>query len=64
MKNRMKPDDWIYGIVAVLELIVAARAVGIIILTLICQPVPEVIVVLGLVAASGLAILLIPTPFK
>ncbi len=59
MNTHMKTDIWIYYLVSVLGLTAATSAIGIIILTMIGWSVPNLFLILGLVAVSGLLRLLI-----
>jgi len=59
----MNTDIWFYYLAIVLGLITAVSALGILILTLLGQPVSGVLLVLGLVAVAGLVRLLI-SPLK
>ena len=45
---------WMYRTLAVLGLVVVASVAGVIILTVVGQPVPDILVALGAVAAGGL----------
>ena len=45
---------WMYRTLAVLGLVVVASVAGVIILTVVGQPVPDILVALGVVAAGGL----------
>lgn len=64
MNTRMETDAWMYRIALVLALLLAASLAGILVLTIMDQPVPELFFVVGLVAASGLARMLIPSPWS
>jgi hypothetical protein len=64
MNTRTQTDVWIYSTMIVLGSIAAVSAVGSIILTIMNQPLPEILLPLGAVAASGLARLLIPSPLN
>lgn len=55
----MKTNNWISYSVAVLGVIVAASAIGTLVLTLMSQPIPKAIMTIGLVALAGLVRLLI-----
>lgn len=59
MNTRMQTDICIYRTLPVLGLIAAASAIGMVILTIMVQPMSELLVALGLIAASGLMKLLI-----
>lgn len=59
MNTRMKTNAWISYSMVVLGVILAASAISTLVLTLMHQPVSEVIIALGLVAAVGLLRLLI-----
>ncbi len=63
MNSHMNTDIWFYYLAIVLGLITAVSALGILILTLLGQPVSGVLLVLGLVAVAGLVRLLI-SPLK
>jgi hypothetical protein len=45
---------WMYRTLAVLGLVVVASVAGVLILTIVGQPVPDILVALGAVAAGGL----------
>jgi len=60
----MQTDTWIYHLGIVLVWILVASLVGILILTIMKRPVPDLLYVLGSVTASGLARLLIPSPLN
>jgi hypothetical protein len=62
MNTRIPTDVWTYRIALVLSLMLATSLAGILVLTLIEQPVPDLLFVVGAIAASGLALLLIPSP--
>ena len=64
MNTRMQTDAWMYRIAVVLALMLAASLAGILILTIMDQPVSKLFFVVGLVAASGLARILIPSPWS
>ena len=64
MSTRMQTDTWIYHLGIVLVWILVASLVGILILTIMKRPVPDLLYVLGSVTASGLARLLIPSPLN
>jgi hypothetical protein len=59
MDTRMKTDIWISYLVTVLGLAAVTSAIGAIILTMMRQPVSEVLFALGSVALAGWARLLI-----
>lgn len=62
MNTYMQTDAWIYRLAVVLALTLASSFAGILSLTLMQRPVPELLFALGSVAGSGLARLLIPSP--
>ncbi|MCI0608228.1 MAG: hypothetical protein L0Z71_04100 [Anaerolineae bacterium] len=64
MNTHTQTDVWISRTMILLGLIAMGSAVGAIILTIMNQPMPEIIIALGMVALSGLAMLLIPSPLK
>ena len=64
MNTRMQTDAWIYRIVVVLGLTVIMSVIGSMTLASIGLPMPEPLIALGLVAAGGLARLLIPSPLN
>jgi len=64
MKTRMQTDAWIYSIVVALCVTIVVIVVVTVILTIIGQPIPEILIALGAVAASGLVRLLLPTPLN
>ena len=64
MNIRAQTDSWMYCLGIVLVWMLVVSLVGILILTLMDRPVPELLYVLGAVAASGLARLLIPSPLN
>ena len=45
---------WMYRTLAVLGLVMVASVAGVLILTIVGQPVPDILVALGAVAAGGL----------
>lgn len=55
----MKTKNWISYSVVVLGVIVAASAIGTLVLTLLNQPMPKAILAIGLVALTGFVRLLI-----
>ena len=59
MNTRIQTNTWIYRTVIVLGSIVLTSAVGSILLTMMAQPLVEIPVALGSVAAAGLLRLLI-----
>ena len=61
MNTHTQTDVWIYRTVVVLGLIAVVSAVGAIILTIMGQPLPEILIALGSVAVGGLARLLVPS---
>jgi len=63
MNSHMNTDIWIYYLAIVLGLITAVSALGTLILTIMGQPVSEVLIVLGLLAVAGL-IRLVISPLK
>ena len=62
MNTRLQTDAWMYRLGIVLVWILVASLVGTLAMTLMKQPVPDLLFVLGSVAGSGLARLLIPSP--
>jgi hypothetical protein len=60
----MQTDAWIYSIVVALSVIIVASVIDTVIMTIIGQPIPEILIALVSVAASGLARLLIPSPLN
>lgn len=62
MNTHIQTDIWKHRIVVVLGLTVIMSVFGTVVMVLMRQPVPELIIALGSVAASGLSRLLIPTP--
>ena len=58
MNTRMQTDAWIYRTIIVLGSIYAVSVVGIITLAIMGQPMPEILIALGLVAGAGLVKLL------
>jgi len=60
MNTRVQSDTWIYCTILVLAFILALSVVVSIIMALMEQALPEPLIAVGLVAASGLARLLIP----
>jgi hypothetical protein len=60
----MQTQAWTYHLGMVLVWILVASLVGILILAIMKQPVLELFYVLGSVAASGLARLVIPSPLN
>lgn len=64
MNTRLQTDTWIYHLGIVLVWILVASLVGVLILTIMKRPVPELFYVLGSVAGSGLTRLLIPSPLN
>ena len=63
MNSHMNTDIWVYYLAIVLGFITAVSALGTLILTIMGQPVPELLLVLGLLAVAGLTRLLI-SPLK
>jgi hypothetical protein len=63
MNNHLKTDIWIYYLAIVLGLITVVSALSTLILTIMGQPVSEVLIVLGLLGVAGLVRLLI-SPLK
>jgi len=61
MNTRTQTGAWAYRIVVVLALMLATSLAGILTFTLVKRSVPELLFVLGSVAASGLARLAIPS---
>ena len=59
MNTQMKTNPWIYHLVIVLGLTVAASVVGSIMLLLLGRPIPNLLLVFGTVAGAGLIKLLI-----
>jgi hypothetical protein len=59
MKTRMQTDKWFYWTLIVLGLTAAASVAGTVVLGMIGRPVPEILIVLGFVAMTGLVRLLI-----
>jgi hypothetical protein len=59
MNSRIQTDAWISRTVIVLGLILTASVVGILILMITGQAIPEILVALGSVMAGGLSRLLI-----
>jgi hypothetical protein len=59
MNTRMQTDSCIYRTLPVLGLIAVVSAIGMVILTIMVQPMSELLVALGLIATSGLMKLLI-----
>lgn len=64
MNTRLQTNTWIYHLSIVLAWILVGSLVGILILAIMKQPVPDLLYVLGSVAAGGLARLLIPSPLN
>ena len=64
MDTRMQIDAWMYNLAIVLVWMLIASLVGILAMTFMKRPAPELLYVLGSVAASGLARLLIPSPLN
>jgi len=64
MNTRTQTDVWIYRIVIVLGLTVGVSVVSAITLALMGQPMPKLLIALGLVAVGGLARLLVPSPLN
>ena len=64
MDTRMQIDAWMYNLGIVLVWMLVASLVGILAMTFIKRPVSELLYVLGSVAASGLARLLLPSPLN
>ena len=62
MNTPMQTDILMYRIALVLALMLAISLAGILTLTLMERPVPELLFVLGSVSGSGLARMLIPSP--
>lgn len=62
MNAHIQTDIWKHQIVVVLGLTVIMSVFGTVVMVLMRRPVPELIIALGSVAASGLSRLLIPTP--
>lgn len=62
MNTHIQTDIWKHRIVVVLGSTVIMSVFGTVVMVLMRQPVPELIIALGSVAASGLSRLLIPTP--
>ena len=54
MNTHMQTDIWISRAVIVLGLILVASGLGILILVITGQPIPEILVALGSLAAGGL----------
>ena len=54
MKTRMHTDTWISRVAVVLGLILAASVVGILILVVTNQALPQILIALGVVATGGL----------
>jgi len=54
MKIRMQTDAWIHRIVIVLGLILVSSVAGTLIRTTTGQPIPEIFIALGAVAAGSL----------
>ena len=63
MNSNMNTDIWIYYLAVVLGFITSVSALGTLILTIMGQPVSELLLVLGLLAVAGLVRLLI-SPLK
>ena len=59
MNTRIQTDLWISRIVLVLCLILVVSVVGILILRIMGQPLPEILVALGFIATGGLIRLLV-----
>ncbi|HSL45681.1 MAG TPA: hypothetical protein VK897_19760 [Anaerolineales bacterium] len=59
MNTRIKADAWIYYGMVILGFIALASAIVAIVLTWMSQPVPDVIILLGFLAAGSLVRLLI-----
>jgi hypothetical protein len=55
----MQTDKWCYWTLIVLGLTAAASAVGTVVLGMIDRPVPEILIVLGFLAMTGLVRLLV-----
>ena len=62
--THMQTDILMYRIALVLALMLATSLAGILTLALMERPVPELLFVLGSVSGSGLARLLIPSPWN
>ena len=54
MNSFKQTKGWMYRTLAVLGLVVVASVAGVIILTIVGQPVPDLLFALGAVAAGGL----------
>jgi len=54
MNSLKQAKGWMYRTLAVLGLVVVASVAGIIIFTIVGQPVPDILFALGAVAAGGL----------
>jgi hypothetical protein len=54
MNTRMQTDAWIYRTIIVLGYVVTGSVVGILIITILHQSLPEILLALGSVALGGL----------
>ena len=61
MKNHTPSDAWIHRLIIVLASSVTVSAVGAVItVAILDQPVPEIVIALGVVVTTGLVRLLVP----